>query len=63
VPEVADLCLLRDGAAVARGHGRELSARVDEPGAYRIEAWRGERVWILDNPIYLRERDGDDDVE
>jgi hypothetical protein len=59
VPLPARLRLLRDGAEVDGATSDELEREVDEPGAYRVEAYRRskgrERTWILSNPIYLRE--------
>jgi hypothetical protein len=58
VPLPARLRLLRDGVEVASATGDSLEQEVDEPGVYRVEAYRRskgrERTWILSNPIYLR---------
>jgi hypothetical protein len=58
VPRAAALMLLRDGEPIARADGTEISADVEEPGGYRVEAtlpYRGrDRAWILSNPVYLR---------
>jgi len=57
-PTDAHLRLLRDGAEIAAATGRELTAEVEEPGVYRVEATKRhkgrDRTWILSNPIYLR---------
>jgi hypothetical protein len=57
-PSPARLRLLRDGEEIATAQGVELELDVDEPGVYRVEAYRRsrgrERTWILSNPIYLR---------
>lgn len=50
----ADLSLLHNGHPVARGRGRLLTAKVRDPGVYRLEARRRGRAWTLSNPIYLR---------
>jgi hypothetical protein len=59
VPLPARLRLLRDGVEVASGQGEKLEHEVEEPGVYRVEAYRRakgrERTWILSNPIYLRD--------
>jgi hypothetical protein len=59
VPLPARLRLLRDGVEVAAGEGEALEHEVEEPGVYRVEAYRRakgrERTWILSNPIYLRD--------
>jgi hypothetical protein len=58
VPLPARLRLLRDGDELAAAEGTVLEHEVDEPGVYRVEAYRHakgrERTWILSNPIYLR---------
>ena len=58
VPLPARLSLLRDGVEVAGAAGDALEHEVEEPGVYRVEAYRRakgrERTWILSNPIYLR---------
>ena len=53
-PVDAALTLLRDGQPIARATGRELAARADQPGVYRIEARLDNRPWLFSNPIYLR---------
>ncbi|MGH2741668.1 MAG: CehA/McbA family metallohydrolase [Thermoleophilaceae bacterium] len=61
-PLPARLRLLRDGVEVASAEGDALEHEVEEPGVYRVEAYRRakgrERTWILSNPIYLRTGDG-----
>jgi hypothetical protein len=58
VPLPARLRMLRDGVEVAAAVGDALDHDVEEPGVYRVEAYRRakgrERTWILSNPIYLR---------
>jgi hypothetical protein len=57
-PLAARLRLLRDGREIAAANGEGLEHEVEEPGVYRVEAYRDargrERTWILSNPIYLR---------
>jgi hypothetical protein len=59
VPLPARLRLLKDGVELAAGEGETLEREVEEPGVYRVEAFRRskgrERTWILSNPIYLRD--------
>ena len=59
VPLPARLRLMRDGIELASTHGAALEHEVEEPGVYRVEAYRRakgrERTWILSNPVYLRE--------
>jgi hypothetical protein len=54
VPLRAELLLVRDGELVRASRGVELEHSADEPGAYRVEAHRDGRTWIISNPIYLR---------
>jgi hypothetical protein len=58
-PLPARLRLLRDGAELASAEGMALDHEVEQPGVYRVEAFRQargrERTWIVSNPIYVRE--------
>jgi hypothetical protein len=58
LPLPARLRLLRSGEEIAAAEGTALEHEVEQPGAYRVEAYRHargrERTWILSNPIYLR---------
>jgi hypothetical protein len=54
LPEEADVTLIRNGVAIRRERGDALEHVADEPGVFRVEALRGDRTWILSNPIYLR---------
>jgi hypothetical protein len=58
-PHDAQLRLLRDGERVAERYGRTLEKRAREPGVWRLEArieHEGRpRLWVVSNPIYLRE--------
>ncbi len=53
-PQATELLVVRDGALVARAPGETLALATDGPGAYRVEAWRDGRRWIVSNPVYLR---------
>jgi hypothetical protein len=57
-PLPARLRLLRDGEEIAAADGDGLEHEVEDPGVYRVEAYRHargrKRTWILSNPIYLR---------
>jgi hypothetical protein len=57
-PAPARIRLIRDGSEIATAHGDRLEHTVEEPGVYRVEAFRTahgrERTWVLSNPIYLR---------
>jgi hypothetical protein len=56
-PLPADIRLLNNGQTVARAKGKELRCTVDQPGAYRVEAyrrhWLKARGWIFSNAVYL----------
>jgi hypothetical protein len=57
-PRPARLRLLRDGTPVHEAEGHRLEHRIDEDGAYRVEARllddeRG-RLWLVSNPVYVR---------
>ncbi len=58
-PLAGSFRLIRNGVEVARELGRSCEFPVQEPGIYRVEVWlnlEGEpRIWILSNPIYIRE--------
>ncbi|MCB0193708.1 MAG: CehA/McbA family metallohydrolase [Anaerolineae bacterium] len=57
-PHPAHLRLIKDGRCIAEEFGRELQWHSQEPGVYRVEAYRrywGEvRGWVFTNPIYVR---------
>jgi hypothetical protein len=58
LPAPAQLRLLRNGSELAAVEAPGLEQAVEEPGVYRVEAYRRargtERTWIISNPIYLR---------
>lgn len=59
LPRRARIELVRAGQGLLfAGEGQEQRQPVQEPGAYRLQAWirfRGkERGWIFSNPIYVR---------
>lgn len=61
-PFAVEVCLLRDGKAVLRADGPEISFPAEGPGVYRVEVYLKGRSplsrdfpWIMSNPIYLRE--------
>ncbi len=63
VPGRARIRIIRYGEVVAEESNTEnLTHVVREPGAYRVEVWRGyrglERMWILSNPIYVEPNPG-----
>jgi hypothetical protein len=47
--------MYRDGAEVASAENAStLEFAPKSPGAYRIEAYRSGKLWILSNPVYIR---------
>jgi hypothetical protein len=56
LPSEADrIVMYRDGAEVASAeNAMKLEFAPKSPGAYRIEAYRNGRMWILSNPVYVR---------
>jgi hypothetical protein len=54
LPAAADVEVLRDGTAVHQAQGSRLDLDVERPGAYRVEARRGGRLWLLSNHLHLR---------
>jgi hypothetical protein len=59
IPDIADIRLLRNGKVISsRKRTRALTFVTQEPGTYRIEAYRKflgiKRGWIFSNPIYIR---------
>lgn len=56
LPRGADLVLLRDGQPIKRVRGAALDAEIDGAGVYRLEARIDGRLWLLSNPIHLRQR-------
>jgi hypothetical protein len=54
LPRAADVHVLRDGSPWYAAYGARLDLDVGAPGAYRVEARIGGRLWLLSNPIHLR---------
>ena len=58
LPSSAEIRLVRNGKVVKTVHGEALVLNTDEPGVYRIEAYKhflGRlRGWIFSNPIYIK---------
>ena len=57
IPESARLRLIRNGTVLREEDGRELVVQPPGAGIYRVEAWRGDRLWIVSAPIYLTDPD------
>jgi hypothetical protein len=54
LPRAADIQVLRDGLPWHVTPGSRVDVAIDKPGAYRIEARIGGRLWLLSNPIHMR---------
>jgi len=58
LPAAAEIRLVRNGKVVKTTHGDALLHITDEPGIYRIEAYKrylGKlRGWIFSNPVYVK---------
>jgi len=54
LPAAAELTLFCDGKPVDHTIGRAWQIPVTQPGAYRLEAMRHTKPWIISNPIYVR---------
>ena len=52
-PEAHEIRLLRDGKIIDRTDGEFLRSPGKGPGAYRVEVFRREKLWILTNPIFV----------
>ena len=58
LPSASEIHLVRNGVSIRKSKGETLLYITDEPGVYRIEAYKWylgkQRGWIYSNPIYLR---------
>jgi hypothetical protein len=52
-PLPGDIQLVCSGRVVARSSGRQLKFLSAEPGAYRVEVYRGGKGWVFSNPIFV----------
>jgi hypothetical protein len=57
-PSVAEIRLIKNGKIIKKLHGDTLTFNTDDPGVYRIEAYKqflGKlRGWIFSNPVYIK---------
>ncbi len=53
-PAPAKIRLIRDGTVMVEGETQDISFSSVEPGAYRVEVYLGEELWIFSNPVYLK---------
>ena len=54
LPSAADVKVLHNGRQIDETHSAKLDLAIADPGAYRIEARIGGRLWLLSNPVHLR---------
>jgi hypothetical protein len=58
LPSAAEIRLVKNGKVIKSAHSERLVHITDEPGVYRIEAYKrylGKlRGWIFSNPVYLK---------
>jgi hypothetical protein len=58
LPASAEIRLIRDGEIIKTVHGQVLVHSTDQPGVYRLEAYKRylgkPRGWIFSNPIYVK---------
>jgi hypothetical protein len=58
LPSAAEIRLVKNGKVVKTAHGEALVHIAEEPGVYRIEAYKrylGKlRGWIFSNPVYIK---------
>ncbi|MBN2386182.1 MAG: CehA/McbA family metallohydrolase [Anaerolineales bacterium] len=58
LPARAEIHLLKNGRLVRKANAEALAYVTNEPGVYRVEAYRSflgrRRGWIFSNPIYVR---------
>jgi hypothetical protein len=52
-PQKCQIRLLRDGTIISESVGKNLEYRPEEPGIYRVEAYKGKKGWIFSNHIRL----------
>ncbi len=58
LPTLAEIRLIKEGSCLKETKGEAMTFVAEEPGAYRVEAYRNflgsMRGWIFSNPIYVR---------
>mgnify|MGYP001559573191 CR=1 FL=1 len=52
VPQPAKIRLLRDGQVVLEKEGTQAVYQDTQAGVYRVEVYRGKKLWIISSPIY-----------
>jgi len=56
LPAEAEIRLMQNGKCIDELKGLECIWDSDEPGAYRIEAWKNDKGWIFSNHIRVLEK-------
>jgi hypothetical protein len=54
LPGRSEARVVRDGHTIHETHAAKLDLAIADPGAYRVEARVGGRLWLLSNPVHLR---------
>lgn len=54
-PRTGDIRVIHDGVLLAQRRARYLSIPLSEPGVYRVEVYLDNELWIVANPIYVRD--------
>lgn len=53
LPEPARILIIHNGQAVQEENTDQLTYAASDPGAYRVEVYKGDHLWIFTNPIYV----------
>ncbi len=51
LPSRATIELVHNGEKIVQTDSNRLEYRIEKPGIYRVEAWKGDRGWIFSNHI------------
>jgi hypothetical protein len=55
LPRMADIVVVKDGARLHQAHGDTIDVGLELAGVYRVEARIEGRLWLLSNPVHLRD--------
>ena len=55
VPAQAEIRLIRNGGIILTEKAKELTGTIPSSGVYRVEVYRGKKLWIVSNPIYVEQ--------
>jgi len=56
VPEAAKIILIHKGDIIKNETSAEISFSAVDPGAYRVEVYKNNEIWIFTNPIYVGQK-------